>query len=65
LALRFGVGPFYSGAPHCPDGPGGGKRCAIVTAFAVAHSRFGRAVDEIEHIEHALAAFNVCHERCH
>jgi hypothetical protein len=49
-------------------GGGGGKRRTIVTAFVIAQdasSGFGRAVDEAEHIEHALAAFNLCHDRCH
>jgi len=42
----------------------GGLRHSICGGVA-RRSGFGRAVDETEHIEHVLAAFNVRHGRCH
>jgi hypothetical protein len=49
------------------DRPGrreaGGLRHSICGGVA-RRSGFGRAVDETEHIEHVLAAFNVRHGRC-
>jgi hypothetical protein len=48
-------------SPFAVESPVQGRR-AIVTAR---RSGFGRSVDETEHIEHVLAAFNVRHGRCH
>jgi hypothetical protein len=37
----------------------------IICGGVARRSGFGRAVDETEHVERALAAFNLRHDRCH